>query len=411
MCQIGSYYLNHGNSAFFLRIFLHYIKIHRLGVKHIAVRGLYFHKGIAFSVFQSLRGDQLAIYGRIESINGCHFWISESHCHKVAVRVVNLEACPCIRDGFPCFRIFLHNLDIAFKVGIVDKIAVGLTVGTDKHIKRLHQLTPFPSRSLFYRINAIRHIFCLGKTVLITDELVTLAFFCLLKAACRFKEYLKDSTFFWSFDACFAVIGMLDNSDISLDNLLIHIIFDRIIFHLIKFWLCTDFMNSRVKKIPLGRTDFSDCPVIAAHIILGRKLTVFVGGVGVNQFFALVNAINRTCQRCVPLRCSCFCIGLSYRHIEFLENILETAVCNLIPFNRCGLGCRNNIADCCIHFLKHIRGVAADQDILKLGYTFSIGDSILIDCKSAKRCAVQMEFHALHQIVLGSLDYFKAATL
>ena len=87
---------------------------------------------------------------------------------------------------------------------------------------------------------------------------------------------------------------MLDNSDISLDNLLIHIIFCRIIFHLIKFWFCTDFMNGRVKKIPLGRTDFSDCPVIATYIILGRKLTIFVGGVGVNQFFALVNAINRT---------------------------------------------------------------------------------------------------------------------
>ena len=32
LCHIGAYYLNNGNAAFFLGIFLHHIKINRLGI-------------------------------------------------------------------------------------------------------------------------------------------------------------------------------------------------------------------------------------------------------------------------------------------------------------------------------------------------------------------------------------------
>lgn len=32
LCHIGTYYLNNGNAAFFLRVFLHHIKINRLGI-------------------------------------------------------------------------------------------------------------------------------------------------------------------------------------------------------------------------------------------------------------------------------------------------------------------------------------------------------------------------------------------
>ena len=39
-----------------------------------------------------------------------------------------------------------------------------------------HQLTPIPSRSLVYGIDAVWHILCLGKAVLIADKRVTLGF-------------------------------------------------------------------------------------------------------------------------------------------------------------------------------------------------------------------------------------------
>ena len=32
LCHIGAYYLNNSNAAFFLGVFLHHIKINRLGI-------------------------------------------------------------------------------------------------------------------------------------------------------------------------------------------------------------------------------------------------------------------------------------------------------------------------------------------------------------------------------------------
>ena len=79
---------------------------------------------LSCAVFQSLRCNQLAVCCGIKGINRCHFGISESHCHKLAVGVINLEACACIRNGIACFRIFLYDFDIAFKIRIVDEKGV-----------------------------------------------------------------------------------------------------------------------------------------------------------------------------------------------------------------------------------------------------------------------------------------------
>ena len=90
---------------------------------------------------------------------------------------------------------------------------------------------------------------------------------------------------------------------------------------------------------------------------------------------------------------------------------MEAAVCDLFPFNRGCLGCRDDIADSRIHFLKHIRGVAADKDILKFRQTILVCYGIFVNGQTAEGSAVEVEFHALHQIVLGSLDDLQTATL
>ena len=111
---------------------------------------------------------------------------------------------------------------------------------------------------------------------------------------------------------------MLDDGDIALDDLLIHIIFSGVVLDSIKLWLCTYMVDSAVKQISLRRADFTDAPIVAADIILCCKLPVLVRGIGVNQFLALIDAVNRTCQSGVALRISCFRIGLCDSHIEFL---------------------------------------------------------------------------------------------
>ena len=177
---------------------------------------------------------------------------------------------------------------------------------------------------------------------------------------------------------------MLDDSDISFDDLLIHIILCRIILNRIKLWLRPYMVDGFIKQVALGRADFTHRPVISAYIILGRELTVFIGGIGVNQFLAFVDAVNCTCKGSIALRCAaCSHIGLSHGHIELFKDVGKTAICDLVPFNRGCLGIGNDIADCRIHFLKHIRGIAADKDILKLCHALCIGHGILIHRQTA----------------------------
>ena len=92
----------------------------------------------------------------------------------------------------------------------------------DEHIKRLHQLPSLPSRGLLYGIDAVGHILCLGESVLIAGENVTLGFLCISIAACGFEEHFKYRTFFGCFNLGFPVIRMLDDCDISFDDLFIH---------------------------------------------------------------------------------------------------------------------------------------------------------------------------------------------
>ena len=69
----------------------------------------------------------------------------------------------------------------------------------------------------------------------------------------------------------------------------------------------TYLVDCGIQKIPLGRADFTDSPIIVTDIILGRKLTVFISRVGVNQFLTLIDGVNRTCKGSVALRRTCFC--------------------------------------------------------------------------------------------------------
>ena len=78
-----------------------------------------------------------------------------------------------------------------------------------------------------------------------------------------------------------------------------------------------------------------------------------------------IDAVNRTCKGSIALRRTCFCIGLCHSHLEFLQHIVKAAFCDLVPFNRSCLGSRNDIADCGIHFLNHIRLQRQEQLVVQ----------------------------------------------
>ena len=59
-----------------------------------------------------------------------------------------------------------------------------------------------------------------------------------------------------------------------------------------------------------GRADLFQQPVIVADIILGGKLTVCVGGVGVNEPIAFITAVHSARAKGIALRQSPFSLSL-----------------------------------------------------------------------------------------------------
>ena len=171
---------------------------------------------------------------------------------------------------------------------------------------------------------------------------------------------------------------MLNNGDIALCDLFGHIICRLIMLHGIKLRLCTDLMDGGIKQIALGGCDLSHRPVVIADILLGNELPVFVGGVGINKGFALIDAVNSTGKRSITLRRAGFGIALGNGHGKLLQNIEETTVRDLVPADRRRLRFGNDIANGGVHFLHRIRKRAGNEDIFKGRHAVFIGHGILV---------------------------------
>ena len=203
-------------------------------------------------------------------------------------------------------------------------------------------------------IYTIRHILCLTEAVFITDNDISLIFFCCVETAGRFEIDFKGSSVFGCLNLSFSVIGMLDDGDIAFHNLFGNIICCLIVFHRIKLRFSTDLMNCGIKQIALGRSDFTDCPVVITDIFLCGKLTVLIRYILVHKGFAFIDTVNCSGKGSVALRCSFLTVALCYSHGKLFENIREITGCNLFPVNRCGLTFRHNITDSCVHFLDGV---------------------------------------------------------
>ena len=200
---------------------------------------------------------------------------------------------------------------------------------------------------------------------------------------------------------------MFDDSDIAFHNLFGNIVRNKVVFNRKELRFCTYLMDCLIKKIALGRCDFSDCPIAVADIFLCYELSVAVGHILIHKCFAFVNTVNCTGEFCVALSSSFFSVALCNGNAELLQNICEITVCNLIPFNRCCLLFRNNIADCCIHFFERIWRASADKHIFECCNTVFVGNCVLINGNACKRSTVKVESHTLYKIIFRGLDNLK----
>ena len=378
LCHIGLIHFYYRNPAFFCGIILRDIEVHGRFIEDIAVGSLYLYNRVSLSKGQLFRRDKRTFCIGVEHINGGGRRVSEGHCYGVAVRVINLEARTGVRNSLSGFCVLLHDFDEAVKGCIVDKVAISRPILRNEHIKVGHLLAALPAGYLMDGVDAVRHILGLGKAVFITGEIITLGSLCAIIGACGFQIHGKLSTIFGCFDLRITVIGVLDDGDIALYDLLSYIICRLIMLHCIELRLCADLMDGGIKQITLRGSDLSHRPVVIADILLGNELSVFVGGVGIHKGFALIDAVNSTGKRSITLHCAGFSVALGNGHGKLLQNIEEAAVRDLVPVDRRRLRFGNNIANSSIHFLYGIRSRTGNEDIFKGRHAVCIGYGILV---------------------------------
>ena len=326
------------------------------------------------------------------------------------IGIAHLEADARRRDDLSGFRVLFDDFNKRRIRSVVDEKAIDFAVFLNKDIERCKEFLSVPALGLLHGVFAVRQILGFGKAVLIAYKDIPFGFLGVFIAARRFQIHLKFCTDFGRFDFGAAVIAVLDYGDFSLDDIfkrvegLCKVVFHRVVLH-----FRTDVQAFGIEEITLRGSNFFQRPIIAADIMLGGKLTICVGGVGVDELIAFIDAVLCTCERCVALRQALFAVTLGYGDIELLEDIVKGLVRNLIPLDCGSLLFGYDIASRSVDFFEGIS--RANQHILEFCNAVFVGHSILVDLNAGDRCSVEPEFHALGQSVLGGLGDLQSAAL
>ena len=371
--------LDHRNGIFLRGVVGGHIKIDWLTVQRVAAGGGNLHQRIARAIFQLFGCNEIAVAVRIKGVNGGDFGIGESLRNERPVRAVEPEACACQRNDLARFGIHLDDLDIALEIAVVGKVAIGLSVLGDIHIEIGKQLTAVPTLGLMHRVDAVGQVFCGRIAVFITGQIVTLGCLGVVIRACGFQENRKLRSDLRRFKLGFAVVGVFDDSDSALDDLLGHIACRGVIFHGVVLRRCADRINSVVQQVALGGRDLTNGPVVAADIVFRGELTVGIRGVGVHKLVALINTVNGTGKGGIALRQTRFGVALSNGDIPLFQNVRKALVRDRVPFHRRRLLFGDDIADRRINFLQRV--ACADQHIRKYGFACAVGHGVFIHRK------------------------------
>ena len=370
--------LDHRNGVFLRGVVGGHIKIDRLAVQRVAVGCGNLHQRISRAVFQLFGRNEIAVAVGIKGVDGGNFGIGEGLRDERPVRAVEPETCACQRNDLARFGVHLDDLDITLKIAVVCKVTIGLPILGNIHIEVGKQLTAVPALGLMHRVDAVRQVFCGRIAVFITGQIVTLGCLGTVIRTCGFQKDRKLRSDLRRFKLGVAVVGVLDDGNFALDDLLGHIVCRGVVFHGVVLRFCADGINGAVQQIALRGRDLTDGPVVAADIVFCSELPVGIGGVGVHKGFALVNAVDRTGKRSVPLCCAGFGVAFGNGHGKLLEDVGKATVRDLVPVDRRRLRFGNNIANSSVHFLHGIRCGTGNEDIFKGRHAVCIGCGILV---------------------------------
>ena len=186
-------------------------------------------------------------------------------------------------------------------------------------------------------VGAVRQFLGFGIAFLVTYKGIADTFVCVIKTPCAFEPELKRGSFFGCFNFGLSLIGVLDDFNIALDNILGHAYRDRIMLNGVVFRFSAYIVNSIVEQIALGRLNLSDSPIITTDIFLRGEFAVLIGGVGINQFVAVIDTVLCSGKGSVALRLLGFGVYLCNLNDKLFECIGKFTFSVLIPNDGRGL--------------------------------------------------------------------------
>ena len=206
-----------------------HIKIDRIGVQYIAIRGFDFHNGVAFPERKYLRSDQIALRVGVEGVDHRQFRVGILHGNSGTVRVINLERCACIRDTQTGFRIRLLNLEISGKGCVVEQILIAASVFINENIEGRCQIKALRAFRLSDCIDAIRKLLRPGVSVLVGNQVVPFRIPGISVRSRSLQIHLKFCSGLNRLQTGAAVIHVFDEIQAAEDDVLIDIQLFRVL--------------------------------------------------------------------------------------------------------------------------------------------------------------------------------------
>ena len=113
-----------------------------------------------------------------------------------------------------------------------------------------------------------------------------------------------------------AVIHVFDEIQAAEDDVLIDIQLFRVLLQRILSGCHAEPIDGLIQKIAFRWRDLTDVPTLAAGIVVGQEISVFIRHIGVHKFIITINAVN----------CSAECgiaLGFPVRIAKFLHNAVR----------------------------------------------------------------------------------------
>ena len=240
MCHVGFFNHYNGNAAVFLHGLGRNVEVYGRAVQYIAIRRGNFNSLVSFAIRKFFRGNKRTVGGSVKGVNGCRRRVGEAHGDELTVRIIKLNTGTGQRNGFACFCVFFGELDIAFKGCVVDKIAINLAVLIDNHIEVGNKLRALVAFCLMHGVNAVGQLFGFCKPVFISRQKIAFTVVCRAVGACGLQIDFKFRTDFGRLNLRAAVVVVLNNGDLTENDIFGHGHGNGIVLNGEIAGLCTD---------------------------------------------------------------------------------------------------------------------------------------------------------------------------